>query len=346
VLAVALLVAGGVIGALIRPPEAPPRPAASQGGVATDRHERVVGLGKIVPASGVVTVAAPFGAGDARVASLRVAEGDTVEQGDIVAALDNEAYLTAAVDSARAQVEARTAAYAQVTHSVRASREELAAQLARAEVAKVAASRELARTEDLFRQGAATSQAVDQRRDAEAEATKEVARVKAAQWRFGDGSVYAHSDSVAAHRSIEVAKADLARATADLEKAFVRAPLSGTVLAVHVEQGERPGVKGILDLADLERMNVEAEIYQDQIGRVSVGDAATISARPFPEPLSGTVAEIGWRVERQGLVDLQPAANTDARTVKVTIALDAAASKAARRLTDLQVQAVITPSEP
>jgi HlyD family secretion protein len=99
----------------------------------SDKTDRVVGLGKLLPISGVRTVAAPFGAGDARIATLNVKEGDRVEQGAVIAVLDNERVLQAAVDAAKAQVGARNAAHGQVASSVIASRAELQAQLGRAQ---------------------------------------------------------------------------------------------------------------------------------------------------------------------------------------------------------------------
>ena len=101
--------------------------------------------------------------------------------------------------------------------------------------------------------------------------------------------------------------------------------------------------KGILTLGDLEHMKVEVEVYQTQIGRVALGDRATVRAPALRHELSGTVSKIGLEVGRQDTMDPNPAANTDARIVKVTVALDDASSRLARGLTNLQVTAEITP---
>lgn len=57
------------------------------------------------------------------------------------------------------------------------------------------------------------------------------------------------------------------------------------------------------------------------------------------------VARVGLEVARQTLLDPSPAAATDARVVKVTVDLDADSSTRARRLTNLQATARITPEK-
>jgi HlyD family secretion protein len=49
------------------------------------------------------------------------------------------------------------------------------------------------------------------------------------------------------------------------------------------------------------------------------------------------VTRIGLEVGRQTIVDAAPAANTDARVIKVTVTLDPASSEVAKRFTNLQV---------
>lgn len=81
----------------------------------------VAGLGWLVPAGDVTVVALPFGAADARVASIGVAEGDEVEAGAVLARLDNGASLAVAVASARAALAVQEAVLAQTRSAVVAS---------------------------------------------------------------------------------------------------------------------------------------------------------------------------------------------------------------------------------
>jgi HlyD family secretion protein len=337
-----LLVGGATLvglawGGVRRLPAASAPPAASAA-----RPARVaVGLGKVLPWSDVITVAPPFGAGDARIASLEVHEGDRVEKGSVLAVLDNERALLATVASAKAQIRAREAALAQVAASVSASRKESRMLLERTKVVAERASRELDRTEALHKDGAVSEQSFDLQRSASDEAWKEVARVKASLSRYGAGSVHGQADVVAAARQVDTARADLDRAEADLEKAYVRAPMAGTVLTIHGRPGERPASTGVLNLGDLERMKVEVEVYQTQIGQVSVGATVECEAEALPQRLQGVVQRVGLEVGRQTLVDMTPAASTDARVVKVTVALDEASTRLARPFSNLQVTARI-----
>jgi HlyD family secretion protein len=78
-----------------------------------------------------------------------------------------------------------------------------------------------------------------------------------------------------------------------------------------------------------------------------VGEPAEVVGEPLPQVLKGAVTRNGPEVGRQTLVDANPAANTDARVVTVTVALDPESSRLARRYTNLQVTARIgTRSDP
>lgn len=359
-LIMAVVMLGGVIGLYFQPPglqkvmgwlnlqpgggtstpiaiPAPPRPAA---GGAVSAPKIVVGLGKLLPEGEVVTVAPPFGAGDARLASLSVNEGDRVERGMVLATLDNERPLLAALESAKATVAARQASLAQARASVSASRGEAQAALARAEAAAANAAREFERVEQLRRTGFAADTTYELRRTAREEAAREVERLQATLSRYA-GDVDAQPDVLVAARMLASAQADLERAAADLDKAYVRAPLAATVLTIHIQPGEKPGAAGIMNLGNIAQMKADVEIYQTQIGLVMVADPVEITAEALARPLTGKVSRIGLEVGRQSLIDANPAANTDARVVKVTVALDPASSEAASRYTNLQVIARI-----
>ncbi len=340
-MAVLNLQPGGGTSSPIAVPVTQKGPAQGRAAAINAAQPAVVGLGRLLPEGEVVTVAPPFGAGDARVASLKTGEGDKVEQGAVLAVLDSERALLAAVATARAQLSAREATLAQVKASVQASRDEARATLARAETTYQNAVREFERVETLRQRGFAAEQNYDQRRAARDEAAHEVQRAQAQLSRYGSSRLDQQADVHVAERNVDTAKADLARALADLDKAYVRAPITGTVLTVHVRSGEKPGTQGLMNLGNIEQMTVEVEVYQTQIGRVALGNPVEVTAEALPQPLHGRVTRIGLEVGRQTAVDADPAANTDARVVKVTAALEPGASRLARRLTNLQVTARI-----
>ncbi len=303
---------------------------------------QIVALAKLVPEGELRTVAPPFGAGDARIATLRVEEGEKVQSGDVLAILDNEGQLKSAVESTQASVAQRTAALEQTRAQVRASREEAEAALARAQATARNAQADFERIDQLAKRGVSSEAALGKSRTARDETAREVDRLRATLSRFQSVDIDKQPDIVVAAGNLAVAKSEFARATQDLDKAFVRAPIAGTILTILVRPGEKPGAAGILKLGNLERMQVEIEVFQTQIGYVALGDSVVVTADSLPKGLEATVVKIGLEVGRQTLVDSNPAANTDARVVKVQAALTPSSSHIAQRFTNLQAIARIT----
>ncbi len=301
----------------------------------------VIGLGALLPDGDVATIAPPFGSGDARVASLLVDEGDQVTAGETLAVLDNEAPYKAALEAAEANVALQQANLEQTRTSIEASLREARASLGSAEAAARNALRDYERAQSLIQRGTISEAVLDQRRATSDQAARVVDQARATLSRYDVGDIENQVDVVVAARSLDSAQAALIQAERDLEKAYVSAPITGTVLKIHVRPGEKPGSEGVMNIGNIERMTAEVEIYQTQIGDVTLGDPVDITANALPTVLQGTVSHIGLEVERQTLIDDDPAANTDARIVEVTVLLDDASSVIAARYTNLQVVATI-----
>jgi HlyD family secretion protein len=78
------------------------------------------------------------------------------------------------------------------------------------------------------------------------------------------------------------------------------------------------------------------------VPRVALGQSVTLASGVLGDaPLTGTVARIGTRVGRQSVTADDPAANTDARILLVTVALDEDSSLRAARYVNLEVVARI-----
>ncbi len=304
--------------------------------------QAVVGLGRLLPEGDIVTVAPPFGSNDAKIAALKVTEGDRVARGDILAVLDNEPELLALAEAARASVSVQKATLAQTRTSVRASIEEAEAVLAQAEAAAVNARQEYERGQVLVERKVISQATLDQRLATHDQARREVDRAIAALSRYQTDDIEQQVDVVVARRNLQAANIDLARRVQDLERAYIRAPLSGAILKLHLQEGEKPGTEGVLNIGNIDRMTAEVEIYQTQISAVSLNDQVTIEADALATPLTGRVSKIGLEIGRQTLIDDDPAANTDARVIEVTVALDPASSATASRYTNLQVIARIS----
>lgn len=320
-------------------PATPGEPGQAVVAPGQNAQNTVVALGRLLPDGEVITLSPPSGVREARIAALKVEEGDRVEPEQILAILDNEPRLKAAVETARANVALREADLEKTRASIGASLAESRAALSRAEAAQRRTRQDFERTERLFKQGIAAQAVYDDKLAALEEAETTVAQRRATLSRYASAALDDQPDVIVARRNLAAARAELHRAETELEQAYVRAPFAGTVLELHARPGETPGNRGVLEFGDIDRMIARLEIYQSEIGRVSLGDPVTISAAALPGQLAGTVSKIGLQVKRQSVIGADPAANTDARIVEVTAALNAASSRIAARFTNLQVEA-------
>jgi HlyD family secretion protein len=307
----------------------------------TMRISDVIGLARLMPLGDISIVAPPYGAGDARVAEILVAEGDVVKKGTVVARLDNEAQLKGAVLLAEANFAVRQATLVQTRDAIANGRNEAQAGLEQARSVAAAAAVALSRAEQLAGRGVTTQSALDAAQAAAQQAVALVAKAEATLARFASADVNDQPDVMVAIRNLEAAEAELARARNDLVRAAVVAPISGTVLNIHASLGQRPPAEGIMEMGDTSHMMAEAEIYQDRILMVAKGQPVELAAAALDKTLQGRVVSIGLTVGRQGLVSDDTAANTDARVIKVMIELDAASSAIATRFTNLEVIARI-----
>ena len=301
----------------------------------------VVGLARVMPRGDVSVVAAPYGAGDARVAEVRVAVGDRVEKGAVLALLDNRGALESAVLMAEAALAVREANLMQTRAAVQASRDEAQAALDQAIASPAEAEATLKRTEALFDRKVATEATLESVRTAAEGARLAVARAEATLTRFAALALDDQPDVIVAQRNMDAAEADLARTRLDLARSEVVAPISGTILEVHATPGERPPAQGIMEMGDTGQMMAEVEVWQDRISAVRVGQPVELAAAALGTTLQGRVDSIGLMVGRQGLISDDAAENKDARVIRVLVALDAASSGLASRFTNLEAIARI-----
>jgi HlyD family secretion protein len=294
-----------------------------------------------MPRGDVAIVAAPYGAGDARVAEILVAIGDAVERGTPLARLDNREALEGAVLQAEASLAVRQATLMQTRSAIEASRAEAQAGLDLARATAEAAAANLTRTEALSARGVATSATLDAAQTASDESALAVARAEATLTRFSSVALEEQPDVVVAARNVAAAEAELARARMDLGRAEVRAPIAGTILDIHATPGQRPPAEGIMEMGDTGQMMAEVEVWQDRIANVATGQPVEIAADALGRSLRGTVESIGLTVGRQGMISDDAAANSDARVIRVLVALDAESSAVAARYTNLEAVARI-----
>jgi HlyD family secretion protein len=190
-----------------------------------------------------VTVAAEVGG---RLLSFTLEEGDRVARDSVVGVVDTIPLLL----ERQALVARRAAAAAGVR--------EAGARIAALEVQSSIADRDLARTERLLQQAAATAQQGDR-----AERDARIAREELEGARAARGSA-----------SQEVAALDAQVASLDdrLARSRITSPRAGTVLARYVEPGEfvQPG-QPLFKLASLDSLTFRAYVAQAQLSRLRLG---------------------------------------------------------------------------
>lgn len=302
----------------------------------------VVALGRLQPEGGIVAVALPQGAGDARIDRMLVAEGDVVAEGDILAVLDSLTLYQAALTSAESSLAIRRAALAQARVQVAATEAELRAQVRGAEATYAAAERERVRVRSLFDRGTATQATLEEAERAVQTALADLDRLRASLMRYQPGPDGQQVDIAVAMADLDAAEAAVEQARNDLDRARVVAPQAGTIIDLAVRAGERPPADGLLRMGDTAQMEAEVEVFQTMVPRVAVGQSVSLVSGVLGEvPLHGSVARIGTLVGRQSVTADDPSANTDARVLLVTVALDEASSVRAAAYINLEVVARI-----
>lgn len=298
-------------------------------------------LGRVEPASRILRLAAAPSQEGARIERVLVAEGDRVEPGQVLAEFSDAALRDAALRQAEAQLAQAEARLDRTRAAGRPS--EIAAQRARIEALRIAEEslrREADRAERLGRAGAGT------------EATAERARFLANRSRAERAEAEATLETLLRPRPEDLALAEaeraaaeaaLVRARAEAALARLRAPIAGTVIRVLARSGERAGSEGVLEIADLTRMDVVADVYETDLPRLRIGATAEVRVPGEVARFAATVREIGWQVRRNTQATTDPVAAVDARTVEVRLALAPEAAQALARRSNMQVQVAIRP---
>lgn len=325
----------------------------------------VVALGRLEPQGQVVRVGGPTGE---RIQRLTVKEGDRVKQGAVLGYLESyserlaerdraasqlveaQQHLQAATDYGNAQIQEAKSRLSQVDRPRAFEINAQKATIRKLEAELNLANVDLQRNRSLYQQGAIAKQALDrqvsqvrQLQEAVNSATAMLIKLETerklnlqnaqAQLRSQQANLPLAQIQVA----VASARQNLNLAAARLDRAMIRAVKSGRVLRIIAHEGEAIGNSGILDLGDTRQMYVVAEVNETDLRSVKIGQPATITSRngAFSQPLSGKVAQIGWQVFKNNVLDDDPVANADARVVEVKIRLDD--SKPVEGMTNLQV---------
>ncbi|WP_440221984.1 HlyD family secretion protein [Dokdonella sp. MW10] len=259
-----------------------------------------------------------------RLSRVLIEEGDTVTAGQLIAEIENAEY-RAALAAAAAQVGLREAELARLRNGAR--REELdeaAATLAAAKAREALARADRERIEPLLARKLASQAQIDAAR-AQAEAAiaeRERAAASLALLRAGARA----EDLAAAEAGLEAARAERDRAQALFDKSQIRSPIDGRVLKRDLREGETVVALSPLPLArlgDLARRTVRADIEELDIGRIAVGQRASVASDAFPgQRFEGKVTRVSQRMGRRNQTSGDPAEKQDAKILEALVELD------------------------
>ena len=343
--------------------------------VAIPQIETVVALGRIEPLGRVISLSAPTSLEAVKVERLLVEEDDAVEVGQIIAILDGRQRLQAALDEAVTGVEISQARLEQVKAGAKPSsilaREAAIANLKaeligkletqQATIARLTAQVNNARSEQeryqmLYETGAVSASELDSRRLTTSTAQEQLngaqatlkqtqstleARIQEAIAFLAETKEVRDVDLQLARAELNQAESTVNKAQSDMELAYVRTPMAGQVLAIHTRPGESPGQNGIVEIGKTEQMMVVAEVDQNDIKQVEIGQQATVTSGIFEEKLKGKVHQISSQIGKNDILDTDPTADEDTRVVEVQILLEPQSSQKVTKLTNLEVDVTI-----
>ncbi|MGK7913025.1 MAG: efflux RND transporter periplasmic adaptor subunit [Synechococcus sp.] len=326
----------------------------------------VAALGRLEPRGEVIRIGGPTGE---RIGLLEVRRGTWVETGDILAYLESHAERLAERDLAASQLaeaEIRLIAQtglsqAEITEAStrlqqieRPATFEIEGQQAtvrQLEVELAIEQADLERFQTLFTEGAISEQELDRQQSTASQLQERLSNARSVLVRLETARdtdmLNAEAQLSAAEANLELsriqvavdsARRNLVLAEARLERTIIRAPQAGRILQVYTRAGEAISAsQGILDMGDTNHMFVVAEVYETDVGLVQTGQPATVVSRngAFSQELTGKVADVGWQIFKNDVLDDDPAANADSRVVEVKIELDN--SEPVAGLTNLQV---------
>ena len=232
-----------------------------------------------------------------RISELKVDEGDTVTNGQILARLDDEPYVRA-VNEAKGQVESLRARAEWLEQGYRP--EEIAqakATVKELEVTAANAKTLYERQENLYTRKAVSSQDRD---DSQAAYNETSARLTSAREQLALVTAGYRAEEIAQAKG-NLAQAEAALASAQLRKedTVLRSPSDGIVLTRAQETGAIVAAGTTVFTVDLTTpVWVRAYINEPQFGKVHPGQKVEIYTDSRPDkPYSGTIGYISPRAE-------------------------------------------------
>ena len=362
-IALALAALGVSIWLVISRSSNPAQPPVTSTTSKEQAKSTISALGRLEPQGEVVKVASPSALGTSRIIKLMVKEGDIVKQGQPIAILDSYDRSVATLLQAQSQAQESERNLAKVRAGAKggdiaaqegnvlaaaANIKSLEANAARIRTELEIAGRDYNRFLQVFKEGAISQTVLDSYRlkveTLQGQFVQAQQQIEQAQFQLRQSQGLLSSvrevrptDVQFAEAQLQTAIVNVKSAEVNLDLAQVRAPIDGQVLKVNSKTGEVVSqTNGVIDLGNTSQMYVVAEIYETDIGKVKVGQKATIESEAFEGLITGKVDSIGLKIAKNDVLGTDPAAKTDVRIIEVKIKLDD--SQKVSGLTNLQVR--------
>jgi ABC exporter DevB family membrane fusion protein len=261
-----------------------------------------------------------------RLSQVSVNDGDPVHKGQVIAVLENND-LQAQVEQGRANVQHAQAGLERLNNGARP--EERAASLAATKEAQAAAEnarQNFERSQKLFHDGGIISQSLlDQ---AERDSKMAQARLDSAGENYKLVMAPPRREDVAsAEAELKLARAQLAQAQDNFDNTFVRSPVDGVVVKRYMNPGESISYESlyqpIVSVSDTTHLMVRAEIDENDIGKIHIGQRASIRSDAFRgQSFDGHVTRISGGLGPKKIQTDNPTEKIDMDVLESFVELD------------------------
>jgi HlyD family secretion protein len=285
------------------------------------RMAALVAPGLVEPISEELQIAADV---PGILASVPVDEGDPIVKGQLLAEIEN-ADLKAALAQAEAGVLRRQAELDKLENGSRQEeRQQAAAAEAEALASEDQARRDLARKAPLAADGVESQSVLDQ-------ATAAAARAQARRRALNAERALVESaprpeDVRIAQAALAEARASVVQIQAQIDKTIFRSPIDGVVLSRRKRAGEAvtnvpPTL--ILQIGDISRLRVRADVDETDVARVAVGQRVQVTADAYPgRRFGGRIVRVGSSLGRKNFRTERATEKIDTKILETMIELD------------------------
>lgn len=321
-----LIVGGGLAGTLLQSTLSDTQSRSSRVSSAARKSEKGQGQvvlacpGRVEGISEVVNLGAEM---DGVLKEVRVQEGQKVKAGETLALIDCGDW-AAELQAARAAAESARQSRVRLVRGSRDEERRLALDQKAREAAVLEQTRlQHERMSKLFATGDVSQETVEKtKRDlAVAEASfnaalNHLALVNAPP--LPEDLAKAEAETNAADERVNVIGEKLKRCA-------IKAPISGTVLRVHLKAGESVATvfpQPVISLVDDSRLRVRAEVDERDVGRIHLGQPVTVIAPAFSEQsFIGQVSRLAAQMGRKKVRTGDPAEKSDRDVLEVLVDL-------------------------